>query len=74
MTRSVELVLANGRVLSIVSHGVFPPVPDNRGDWQAFDDRTYDGSGPLGVGATREAAIADLVEQICDAEDTEVRS
>lgn len=74
MTSLQETVLANGRVLSIVAHAVFPPIPDNRGDWQAFDDRTYDGSGPLGVGATREAAIADLVEQICDAENTEVRS
>lgn len=69
--RSQEIVLANGRVLKVISHAVFPPIPDRRGDWQAFDDCTYGGSGPLGVGETREAAVADLVAQICEAEGTQ---
>ena len=71
MTRSVEVKLANGRVLKVISHAVFPPIPDGRGDWQAFDDCTYDGSGPLGIAASREAAVADLIGQICESENTE---
>jgi hypothetical protein len=73
-TRSQSRKLANGRELKIVAHAVFPPIPDNRGDWQAFDDATYDGGGPLGVGATLEAAIEDLIAQICECEDTELLS
>lgn len=35
--------------------------------WTAVDDDTYDGPGsPIGTGPTREAAIADLREQIAD--------
>lgn len=46
--------------------------PDNTGIaprdsvWQAVDDDTYDGSGPIGLGATEEEAIADLLEQLED--------
>ena len=38
-------------------------VPDSA--WSAVDDETYDGEGsPIGWGATREEAIADLLDQI----------
>lgn len=70
MSTGQEIRLTNGRVLRVMAHQVSPPVPDDgRGDWQAFDDRTYDGSGPLGVGVTRDAAIRALVDQICEQED-----
>lgn len=45
--------------------------PDNTGIaprdsvWQAVDDDTYAGQGcPIGLGATEEEAIADLLEQL----------
>jgi hypothetical protein len=42
-----------------------PPIPDRNFDWVAIDDDTYDGEGcPIGYGRTKEAAVADLVEQI----------
>lgn len=66
---SVEQTLANGRVLRIVTSNVRPPIPDRSYDWNAIDDRTYDGNGPIGHGATAEAAVRDLVDQICERED-----
>jgi hypothetical protein len=46
-------------------------IPDNTGIaprdsvWQAVDDDTYDGPNcPIGLGATEEEAIADLLEQL----------
>jgi hypothetical protein len=32
--------------------------------WTAVDEDTYDVGGPIGAGRTREAAIADLMDQI----------
>lgn len=48
------------------------PIPDRRFDWEAFTDN-YDGAPdagpqPYGYGATEEAAIADLKEQLADLE------
>ena len=41
------------------------PIPSRNFDWSAIDDNTYDGPGcPIGHGATEQAAIADLMEQI----------
>jgi len=51
----------------------YPPIPVRDMDWSAIDDDTYDvdcdGDGffsnsPVGRGATEEAAIQDLLEQI----------
>lgn len=64
-----EIALANGRVLSIRTEYVHPPIPDRRCDWQAVDDRTYEGGDLIGWGETEQQAIADLVEQICNEED-----
>lgn len=52
------------------------PIPDRSMDWSAIDSDTYDcdcdqdgffSLGPIGYGATEEAAIADLLEKIEDA-------
>ena len=40
------------------------PIPMRNFDWTAVDDDTYDGTGPVGCGRTRDEAIADLLEQI----------
>lgn len=54
--------------MKIVTEYVYPPIPDRSCDWSAIDDDTYDGPGcPIGWGATKEAAIADLMEQIEEA-------
>lgn len=46
---------------------VYPPIPIRDFDWCAVDDDTYDGEGcPIGYGATEQAAVADLLEQIED--------
>lgn len=50
--------------MKIVTHHVYPPIPDRRFDWSAVDDDTYDGTGPVGTGATEAEAIADLEEKL----------
>lgn len=51
----------------------YPPIPIRSFDYSAVDDDTYDGAPdshcPIGYGPTREAAIADLLEQIESASD-----
>jgi hypothetical protein len=42
----------------IVTENVYPPIPIRQFDWAAHYD---DPEGPVGWGATREAAIADLI-------------
>ena len=55
--------------MRIKTHFDYPPIPVRDFDWSAIDDETYDGEGcPIGHGATEEAAIADLLEQIEEAE------
>jgi hypothetical protein len=50
----------------------YPPIPDRRFDWSAVDDDTYDGAEdshcPIGHGATEQEAIADLLDQLEDAQ------
>lgn len=41
-----------------------PPIPIRSCDWCAFDDDTYEAGELIGFGATEEAAIADLKEQM----------
>lgn len=51
-----------------------PPIPVRDADWSAVDDDTYDGApdsptrGQIGHGATEAEAIADLLEQLDDAD------
>jgi hypothetical protein len=46
---------------------VFPPIPLRQFDWSAVLD-DYDPGCPIGQGPTEEAAVADLLDQISDAE------
>ena len=41
----------------------YPPIPDRSYDWGAAEDGYEDG-GPIGWGATKDAALMDLHEQI----------
>jgi hypothetical protein len=50
--------------MKIVTNNVCPPIPLRNTDWIAVDDDTYDGTGPVGTGATEAEAIADLKEQL----------
>jgi hypothetical protein len=53
--------------MNIITRHEFPPVPCRDWDYSAIDSDTYDGPGsPLGEGPTKEAAIADLLEQLAD--------
>ena len=49
---------------------VYPPIPIRAWDWSAVDDDTYCGCPdchcPVGLGATEDAAIADLLEKMED--------
>lgn len=49
---------------------VYPPIPLRQFDWMAYEDDTYCGCGECrcltGHGATKQEAIADLMEQIED--------
>jgi hypothetical protein len=48
--------------ICIVVEYVYPPIPVRSFDWAAYEDGQEE--GPYGRGATREAAVADLYEQI----------
>ena len=49
--------------LCLVVEFEHPPIPIRSFDWAAWEDGREE-SGPYGRGATRDAAIADLFEQI----------
>ena len=51
--------------LRILTTFDYPPIPNRDFDWSAIDADTYDGErSPIGRGATPNAAIADLLEQL----------
>ena len=60
--------------MKIVTVPVFPPIPTRNFDWQAYMDGTIDVCGDpecgcrskaiVGMGATEEEAIDDLLEQL----------
>jgi hypothetical protein len=48
------------------------PIPIREYDWEAIDADTYDGEGsPIGHGETEQAAIADLLDQLIDRQQTD---
>jgi len=49
-------------IRKIITEFVYPPIPDRRWDWQAVEDG-YEPGDPMGVGATEDEAISDLIEQ-----------
>jgi hypothetical protein len=50
------------REAEITAYQVNPPIPTRAFDWVAFREGSDEGD-PYGRGPTREAAIADLLEQ-----------
>jgi hypothetical protein len=46
----------------IITEHICPPIPIRSCDWQAVFDN-YEPGHPMGHGATKEAAVADLIEQ-----------
>jgi hypothetical protein len=57
--------------MRIVTEYVCPPIPYRDFDWRAYDGDTYDpeSNQPVGWGATKEWAIADLLRQLEEAND-----
>jgi len=53
---------------SIVTEYWAKPIPVRQFDWTAVDDDTYEPGCPVGYGATEAEAIADLREQLEDAQ------
>lgn len=51
----------------IVSH-VYPPIPTRSHDWCAYFDGAEE-EGKCGWGATKSAAIADLMQHACDSDE-----
>jgi hypothetical protein len=47
---------------------ICPPIPFRGHDWCAYDDRLGEDASPYGWGETEDEAIADLLEQMEDAE------
>jgi hypothetical protein len=47
----------------IVTSHVFPPIPSRNFDWSVVTDN-YEPGAPVGFGPTKQAAVADLLEQI----------
>ena len=58
--------------LKINTHCDHKPIPDRNYDWSAVGD-SYEPGMPCGWGPTEEMAIADLLEQLEDANDEELR-
>lgn len=54
--------------MKIITHFVYPPIPDRRWDWSAVTD-DYEPGAPMGEGATEAEAIADLKAQLADREE-----
>jgi hypothetical protein len=50
------------KVDAIITSHVYPPIPVREFDWCAYRSETSDEHGPFGWGATKEEAIADLLE------------
>lgn len=46
----------------IIVTNIYPPIPVRTLDWQAVFE-SYEPGDPMGWGETKEAAIADLLEQ-----------
>jgi len=65
MTRDVELAAAHDGT-RIYTSSAYPPIPTNKFDWAAWDDNLGADCSPIGRGATEQAAINDLTEQICE--------
>jgi hypothetical protein len=51
--------------VKIIFEYVYPPIPIRCCDWSAVLDG-YEGGDPIGYGATKEAAQADLLMQLED--------
>ena len=49
--------------MKIITSFVKPPIPIKDFDWQAVTDN-YEPGDPVGVGATEEQAIVDLMEKL----------
>jgi len=47
----------------IITTFVYPPAP-TPGFWEAHDDRLGADTSPVGRGATEQAAVDDLIEQL----------
>jgi hypothetical protein len=56
--------------MKIVTEYVFPPIPLRQFDWRATLDG-YEPGDPMGEGPTEEAAIADLMAQLADREESQ---
>ena len=54
--------------MNIKTTHVYPPIPIRDFDWSAIDADTYDEGSPIGTGKTEAEAIADLMQQIEEAE------
>jgi len=50
--------------IDIATSHVYPPIPVRQFDWCAWDDNRGADCSPYGYGATEEAAIADLLENL----------
>jgi hypothetical protein len=63
-----HICAVNGREVRVRTENVCPPIPTRDLDWSAVDDN-YEPGHAIGTGATEDAAIADLLEQLEEAED-----
>lgn len=57
--------------MNILTEYLYPPIPIRQFDWSAIDDDTYSGdpADPIGYGATEQAAIDNLLQQLNDQQD-----
>lgn len=58
LTTQYKIRMSDGKLVTVTTHYVWPPIPIRSMDWSAdFDDE----EGPQGTGATESEAIADLL-------------
>jgi hypothetical protein len=53
--------------MTIITQFVYPPIPLRNLDWSAVTDN-YEGGDPMGWGETEQEAIADLQNQLNEAD------
>ena len=51
-----------GKEKEIITKPIYPPIPDNNHDWEAYYDG-WDIGDPIGYGATEQEAINDLKDK-----------
>lgn len=60
---SIQVRTVNDETVKLETSHARPPIPNRKYDWSAVTS-DYEPGHPIGNGASEDAAIADLIEQL----------